>query len=143
MSQNPFADPYQPPQPFPPGAASFVPGQKPAVWTWYIVYCGAMAALYLICTGLGIAMLAGGSALADGAEETQVLFIQGIAFSVICLPLFAFYAAAPFLPKNKFAWYYGFATIGIGLTSCCTLPFSIALLIQWLKPEVKSYLNAL
>jgi hypothetical protein len=143
MSQNPFADPYQPPQPFPSGAASFVPGQKPAVWTWYVVYCTAMALLYLLCTGLGVALLVGGAALADNQEEAMGLFIQGVVFSVICVPLLILYAAAPFLPRTKFAWFYGFATIGLGLTSCCTLPFSIALLIQWLKPEVKAYLNAL
>ena len=143
MSQNPFADPYQPPQPFPHGAASFVPGQRPAVWTWYIVYCGVMAALYLVCTGLGVAMLAGSSALANADHNAEVFVIQGIVFCVLCLPLFALYAAPPFLPRSKFAWYFGFATIGIGLTSCCTLPFSIALLIQWLKPEVRAYLNAL
>ena len=143
MSQNPFADPYQSPQPFPSGAPSFVPCQKPAVWTWYIVYCIAMALLYLAVVAAGVFMFAAPQTLADAEHETGMLVFQGIVFIVMGLALFGFYIAAPFLPRSKIAWFYGFATIGIGFTSCCTLPFSIALLIQWLKPEVKAYLNAL
>jgi hypothetical protein len=137
MSQNPFADPYQSPQPFPSGYMPLVPGQRPAVWFWYVAYCLAMALLYLACLGLGFLM-----PFFDDASQGEGVFIA-IVFVVFCLPLFLLYAAAPLLPRGKFAWYYGFVTIGIGFTSCCTLPFSIALLIQWLKPEVKAYLNAL
>lgn len=137
MSQNPFADPYQPPQPFPPGYSPLPPGQKPPVWFWYVGYCVAMALLYLACIGLGAVMM-----VVDD-PDTPESWIMGIVFAVICAPLFLMYAAAPFLPRSKFAWYYGFATIGLGLTSCCTLPFSIALLIYWLKPETRGYLNAL
>ncbi len=28
--------------------------------------------------------------------------------------------------------------IGLGLTSCCTWPATIPLIIQWLKPEMKA-----
>jgi hypothetical protein len=113
------------------------------VWTWYVVYCSLMALLYLLCTGFGAVLIVGGNSLADDEREAAGLLIQGAVFCFICIPLFLLFAAAPLLPRNKFAWLYGFATIGIGLTSCCTLPFCIALLIQWLKPEVKAYLNAL
>ena len=137
MSQNPFSDPYQSPQPLPTQYAQLAPGQKPGVWTWYCVYCAAMALLYLACLGFGLLMLAAPE------EEVPDKYIMGIVLPIICLPLLVLYAAAPFLPRSKFAWFYGFATIGIGLTSCCTLPFSIGLLIYWLKPELKAYLNAL
>jgi len=133
MSQNPFADPYQSPQPVPMQYAQLAPGQKPGVWTLYVIYCMMMAAIYLGCIGIGIFMLT----MADGDASDD--YIAGAVFVGICLPLFLLYAAAPFLPRSKFAWIYGFATIGLGLTSCCTLPFSIALLIQWLKPEVRAY----
>jgi len=102
-----------------------------------------MALLYLLCAIMGAVLIVGGSSLADDEHDATGLLIQGIVFCVICIPLFLLFAAAPFLPQNKFAWFYGFATIGLGLTSCCTLPFCIALLVQWLKPELKSYLNAL
>jgi len=96
-----------------------------------------MALLYLICIGFGF-LIPFVDETAGPAEKIVVMVI----FVGICVPLFILYAAAPLLPRTKFAWYYGFVTIGIGFTSCCTLPFSIALLIQWLKPEVRGYLNA-
>ena len=136
MSQNPFADPYQSPQPFPPGTPVLFPGQKPPVWIWYVCYCLAMALLYLLCAVFG------GLILAVADPETPEDYITAVVLLVIGVPLFLLFAAAPILPKTKLAWFYGFATIGIGLTSCCTLPFSIALLIYWLKPDPRSYLNA-
>jgi hypothetical protein len=137
MSQNPFADPYQTPQPLPTGYSPLPSGEKPAVWFWYIGYCLAMALLYLGCASMGFLL-----PFIDEASPSETI-VMAVVFIGMCLPLFCLYAAAPFLPRRKFAWYYGFVTIGIGFTSCCTLPFSIALLIQWLKPEVKAYLNAL
>lgn len=113
MSQNPFADPYQSPQPLQPQYV-FPPGRKPGVWTWYVVYCTVMALLYLFCMGLGLLMFAAPE------EEVPEKYITGTVLLVIGLPLLALYVAAPFLPRSKFAWIYGFVTIGIGLTSCCT-----------------------
>ena len=95
-----------------------------------------MALLYLVCSGLGLIILL---AAAEGPEDK----IVGVVMFVICLPLILLFAAAPFLPRSKFAWIYGFLPIGIGLTSCCTMPFSIALLIYWLQPELKAYLHSL
>lgn len=137
MSQNPYSDPYQPPQPFPVAPVPLLPGQKPGVWLWYVLYCAAMALLYLACIGFSFVL----PQLDNDVEPAERIFVTGVML-VFCVPLFLLYAAAPFLPQSKFAWYYGFVTIGIGLTSCCTLPFSIALLIQWLKPEVRGYFNA-
>jgi hypothetical protein len=34
-------------------------------------------------------------------------------------------------------------TIGLGMTSACTLPICIPLLIFWLKPETKAFFHAL
>jgi len=143
MSSNPFADPYQPPQYAPPPAAYLVPGQKPAVWTWYVIYCVVMALLYLVLVVLGAALLFGGKHLAENEGDEVGFMIMGFVYLALGSVLFLLYAAAPLLPHNKFAWIYGFVTIGLGLTSCCTLPFSIALLIYWLKPDLKAYLNAL
>jgi hypothetical protein len=89
-----------------------------------------------------VAFLAMPSEMLEDADSPEAVRIQGVVLIVMGVGLFLLYAIAPFLPRSKFAWIYGFVTIGIGLTSCCTLPFCIPLLIQWLKPEVKSYLNA-
>jgi len=142
MSTNPFSDPYRPPQPFSTAPSEMPAGHRPGVMTWYAIYCAAMALLYVLCIGIGVMFLAMPDELRDEGDRPEVLYIQGVVFMAFGVALFLLYAVAPFLPRSKFAWIYGFVTIGIGLTSCCTLPFCIALLIQWLKPEVKAYLNA-
>jgi hypothetical protein len=143
MSTNQFADPYRPSQNPTGDTPQFPPGHKPAVWTWYVIYCVCMALIYLLCLIAGIGMIVA-SQVGDMTEEGAIVFIiQGIVFSGLGLVFLVFFAAAPFLPKTKFAWIYGFVTIGLGFTSCCTLPFCIALLIYWLKPDLKAYLNAL
>lgn len=144
MSTNPFSDPYQSPQYYsPPGVPQFPPGHKPPVWTWYVIYCVVLALIYFLCIVGGIAMLAA-SQMGNLKEEEQVmLVIQGIVLTIMGAVFCVLFGAAPFLPRSKFAWIYGFVTIGLGLTSCCILPFSVALLIYWLKPDLKAYLNAL
>jgi predicted Co/Zn/Cd cation transporter (cation efflux family) len=98
------------------------------------------ALLYAACV-VGCAFaLAFAPQLADELEE-ELLPVQmqfGIML-VVSVPLFILFAVAPLLPKKKWAWIYGFVPICIGLTSCCSLPFSIPLLIFWLKPETKAF----
>lgn len=147
MSNNPFSDPYQPyqsPQSYsfqPQQQQPLLPGQKPKVWLWYLLYCCGMAMIYVLCAVLGVVFLALPAEMLEGEEAPEVIRIQGGVFFVLGIALFGLYAAAPFLPRTKFAWIYGFVTIGIGLTSCCTMPASIPLLIFWLKPDTKAYLN--
>src|SRR5687767_7715066 len=133
MSTNPFSDPYRSPQFAPPPPLPH--GQRPAVMTWYMVYCVAMALLYFLCVVFGALMLTAPGELADGEETPDVIFMQGMILTVLGAALLFLYGAAPFLPRSKFAWIYGFVTIGIGFTSCCTLPFSIALLVFWLGAD--------
>jgi hypothetical protein len=109
---------------------------------WYVIYCVLMALLYVLCFGLGALFLSLDPATLEATDEdAMVLKIQGGMFMVISIPLVILYGAAPFLPKRKWAWIYGFVTIGIGLTSACCLPASIPLLIFWLKPETKAFFN--
>jgi len=60
---------------------------------------------------------------------------------VICVPLAIGFGVGVFLPREPWAWIYGIVTIGIGMTSCATLPFCIPLLIFWIKPETKAYFD--
>jgi hypothetical protein len=141
---SPYSNPYQPPSQFSPGfSPPNYPAPQPAVWTWYCVYCGAMALLYLLCVGAGMMLLAMPAEMLEGEESPEVIRVQGVLFMVLGLAFLGFYGAAPFLPRAKWSWIYGIVAIGIGLTSCCTLPFCIMLLIQWIKPEVKAWFNAL
>ena len=110
---------------------------KPAVWTWYVVYCVAMAILYLFVIGAGIFLL-----LVDPAwleEDAMLLRVEGVLFLGLGLVLMVIFAIAPFLPKKPWVWIYGIVLIGLGMTSACCLPATIPLLIFWIKPETQQF----
>jgi hypothetical protein len=136
---NQFSDPspYQSPQFV--YEQQYLPVRTPGVWTWYIVYCVAMALLYLMVLAIGALMLTFSAEIADDEMNPEQAVIMGGMFTVLGGVLMLMFAVAPFLPKTKAAWIYGFVTIGIGLTSACTLPICIPLLIFWLKPETKMF----
>ena len=53
--------------------------------------------------------------------------------------LLVVFAVAPFLPRRKWVWIYDLVVICLGMTSCCTLPVCIALLIFWIRPETRQF----
>ncbi len=126
------------PQPHPtPGPAT------PGVWTWYVVYCVFMGLIYLLCTSAAVLVLVFADTIA--ADDPEINAIETRLFSsIMCavsLPLMLLFATAPFLPRTKLAWIWGFITIGIGMTSACCLPVTIPLLIFWIKPGTKDFLH--
>ena len=135
-----FPNPYQSPGGFPPYQGYGPPPGNPPVWKWYLIYCGAMTALYVFVLVLGVGLFMFGDQLGaprnQGAPEMTVM---GILYAVLGAVLALMYVAPFVLPRSKAAWIYGFITIGIGFTSCCTLPASIPLIIFWLKPETKAF----
>lgn len=142
MSNQPYHNPYQPPQ-MPvyaqqPGLPS---GQAPAVWTWYKVYCGFMALLYLLFIAGGVALFLYGDRMASNREEKIQALIMGIMLPIIGVPLTLLFGTAVVLPPSKMAWILGFVTICIGLTSGCTMIPCVFLLVYWLKPETKAFLR--
>ena len=140
---------WQPPppgqgwQPPPPGQGWPPPSVNPAAadtaFRWFKVYVGVMAAIYL----LGFA---GGTffAIVDlggTPEEVTDQRIMGVVYAVLGLAFLVVYGVGLFLPRRPWAWIYGIVLIGIGMTSCCTLPATIPLIIAWLKPEMKARFN--
>ncbi|MBK7875128.1 MAG: hypothetical protein IPJ77_05170 [Planctomycetes bacterium] len=107
-----------------------------SVLTWYRVYCGAMAAMYLLCILGGILILAVDEET-FGKDALQLRF-TGIALAVFSAPAMAAFALGLFLPRKPWTWTYGLVLICLGLTSVCCLPACIPLLITWLKDDVKS-----
>ncbi len=110
----------------------------PAVVTWFKVYAGAMALLYLFVIAAGGLFLINPGWLEEESFEARMM---GVLFVGMGIPLMAIFGAALFLPPRSWVWVYDLVLIAIGFMSCCILPFSIALLIFWLKPEVKAYFN--
>jgi len=110
----------------------------PAVVTWFKVYAAAMAVLYLFVIALGGLFLINPEWLDEESFEARMMGVICIGMGI---PLAAIFAAALFLPRRPWVWIYDLVLIAIGFMSCCILPFSVALLIFWLKPEVKAYFN--
>jgi hypothetical protein len=72
------------------------------------------------------------------AERAQAAVMVGVLI-VVMLPFLAAFAASLFLKARPWVWVYDLVLIAFGFTGCLTLPFAIALLIYWLKPETKAY----
>jgi hypothetical protein len=114
---------------------------QPAVVTWYRVYAVFMCLVYLLCFcgGILLAMFAG--EIAENQSEEFGLMVQGIVMAVIGVPFAGMYLFGLFTSRSKFGWIWGIVLIAIGLTSCCTLPVTIPLLIYWLKDDNKAWHN--
>lgn len=125
----------EPPLAPPPAAA------EPKVVVWYRVYCGFMAAIYLLCIVGGVAVLAFRDEIAAGDPDTPVelLVFYGFMLLVLGLVLSGAYVASFFLPRERWAWIFHLVLICIGLTSCCTALAAIPLLIFWIKPEAQGW----
>ena len=104
---------------------------------WYRVYCGVLAALYLLIMAAGIALAVMHQQL-DSNDPRETL-IMGIVYAAVGAVLFLIFAVALFLPAKPYNWIIGIVMIAIGLTSCCFWPACIPLLIFWLKPETQRF----
>jgi hypothetical protein len=110
----------------------------PSVWAWYIVYCVAMALVSLFLLLIGIIILVAPSSSDLTSSDKAIAGGFYIIFGVL---LAGVYGVAPFLPKRPWAWIYHVVLICLGFTSCCCIPFSIPMLIFWLKPEMRVFFN--
>jgi hypothetical protein len=86
-------------------------------------------------------MLVTGGGLHDTTDQMSrgVMMGYGVVLIVLGMGLSAAFAAGIFLPPQPWVWVYGIVLISIGFMSACCLPFCVAMLIFWLKPETKAY----
>ncbi|MBN2431361.1 MAG: hypothetical protein JXQ27_07790 [Acidobacteria bacterium] len=113
------------------------PTQAPPVLTWFRVYCGLLAFVYVCSAGLGIFLL-----VIRPAEFQAELFLStlmGVLYLVMGLVLMAAALVPFFVQPQPWVWIYDLVLIALGMTSCCFLAFSIPLLIHWIKPETRHY----
>lgn len=113
--------------------------QKPAAWGFFLIYVFTLVFAYF-CVALlsGALFVMGISSPGPEASEMIVTGVLGFGFGMVFTVAFA---AAPFLPRKKWAWIYTLILVGLGMGSCCWMPFSIYLLIQWVGDDVKQYYN--
>jgi hypothetical protein len=111
----------------------------PGVYAWFIVYAVIMALIYLAVAGIGALLLAVDPVALDmdPIEARITGTVYGLIGAFLTLP----YAVAPFLPRRRWVWIYDMVLICLGMTSCCTLPACIPMLIFWLRPETKQFFS--
>lgn len=94
-----------------------------------------MLALYVAVALGGIAMVIFSADIAAGDPKNdagEVAVIGGV-YAVLGLGLTALFAVGLIWRKGNGAWIYQVILIVLGLTSCCTWPATIPLLIYWVK----------
>lgn len=111
---------------------------RPSVLTWQKIYCGLMSCLYIVTMIGGSIFLFLATTLSNG-QDAAILIFQGIVLLVLGLIFAGVFAASFFIPNRPWAWIYNIVLICLGMSSCCTLPATIPLLIYWLKPETQAY----
>lgn len=121
----------------PPEARAAIRPPTPGVWPWFIIYCVAMALVYLAVAALFGAMPFFAEAKDD--DERMGLMVVGGLIAVVCLAMMVLFALGPVLPKRPWVWIYNIVLIGLGMTSVCTMAASIPLLIFWLRPETRRF----
>jgi hypothetical protein len=100
-----------------------------------------MAAIYLGCVVLGVLLLWFREEIADWPprDEPWTIVVYGVVLLGVGAVLHTVYFTGFFLPRKPWAWIAHLVLIAIGLTSCCTIPASIPLLVLWLKPDVQAW----
>lgn len=122
----------------PPSGERPVP-EKPAVVTWFQVYCGFMGALYLLVILLGAIMVVFRHEFAGPEDPPEMFIFMGSLYAGMGLVFGALYLSPLVLPRRPWVWIYDIVLIALGMTSLCCLPITIPLLIYWIKPEVQVY----
>lgn len=117
------------------------PPEKPGVLLWAKIYLTLTALMYLAMIPLGAFVM-----FADlpTNDETPEWLMQGQAGLMLVMGVVfgAGYLSPWFLKRSKANWIVHIVLIAWSCMSCCTWPFSIPLLIFWLKPETRAYFEA-
>jgi hypothetical protein len=137
------------------------PIPRPPVVKWFKVYAVVFVVMYLAVAVGGVALFfvdpamvnvyiggdgvhthsdtTSGASAGTDVESDFARIIMGVVFTIMGLGLAVASALPFFFSPRPWLWVYSLVLICLGLTSPCFLPFSIPLMIFWLKPETKAY----
>lgn len=136
---NPYSKPQQNFQP-----AEFQQPQQPynpnpAVRTWQLVYVIVMALLSLGIVGMGLFMFFGEDVFRGDPQikDADIAMIKTMSWVYTAGGALSFllYIVGAFWRRGMGGWIYNIVLLGLGLTSCCTWPATIPLMIYWIKDK--------
>ena len=132
QGQTPPTSPWEPPPPGPPLTA-------PGVNLWFKVYVIFLAVLYGLVMILGIVLMLMPDVFADEMSDEfsspEEALVMGGVYGGVGFVFALLYLVPLFLPRKTGTWIYGIVLIALSLTSCCTWPAAIPLLIFWVKND--------
>lgn len=107
------------------------------VYFWYRVYCSALVVLYLVAAILGAIAIVG--SYGANVEKPEDAFKGGIVLLIFGGVLAVVYLTGVILSPKSATWIWGIVLIALGMISVCLLPFTLPLLLFWLKPATQNY----
>ncbi len=110
---------------------------QPKVVGWFKGYCGLLAVMYFLLLLLGVAFFVIPPHELEMAEDEA--YLSGGIMILMALPFLLASLLPLFVRPQPWVWLYGIVVICLGMTSCCTLPAAIPLLIFWIKPEARAF----
>lgn len=144
---NPARLPAYPPPGSPLGADPYVSQStskyvaRPRLWGLFQAYCAGMTLMYSFSGIASLSMIVFANDLVrdNPSASPEAVIFAGALGLLMSIALMGFFGSAPFLPRQRWAWIYCVAVIGIGLGSPCLLPASLPLLLSWLKDETRHF----
>lgn len=134
FSDDPFAAPVHPAA-FNDGPPKIYPT---SVVTWQLVYVVSMFLLYVAVTVGALVFLMFRDQIAQDPDfdmdATEVL-IMGIIYAGLGAVLAILFGVGFFWRRGMGGWIYNLVLIALGMTSCCTWPLTIPLLIFWIRDK--------
>ena len=109
---------------------------KPKVVTFVNIYAAFLGCLYFL---LALFLSVYFSVQRIPPDVPPLIHTIRSAFVLLSVFLGSAFFANLFLPRRKWAWVYGLVLIALGFTSIVVIPFSVALLVFWIKPNVREY----
>ena len=115
--------------------------KPPRVIFWYRIYCSFMGVFWglLVFLFLFLRSLSDLEQNMSSSDFTEFQ-ITSVIMIFVGIPFALLYFFCAFMTHRGWHWILGFVSIGLGMSGCC-LPVCIPLLIFWIKPETKSWLN--
>ncbi len=113
--------------------------KAPPVWAWYRAFCIAAGLGFLGVTWLGWNMFSRQQDFANDLVSTPMVAGTGLFLIAAGLFIAVSNVALAFAPVRPAAWSAHLGSLILASCTCVMTPFSLLLLLYWLRPETKEF----